>query len=246
MYYLEWVTDSETQQDGWLRAQPMPATAENIAADLAIAIHMGYIHPDEQLPSQSHICTRYRVSTATANRALAKLAASGLTYVKQGRGTYARDLHHDQFAPSPVTVLLTAARICREVASTNWRDAETAYVEVGGSRFYDTPYEDPEKHAPPRQVSVSALVGLDRHIVRWMSEALLLAARRLVGNDGQLADSDTHLMEAARSIVRDGGYRPAGQDMIASWSGNRPPEEDVVLRIWPERGRPLDPDGPPF
>jgi DNA-binding transcriptional MocR family regulator len=227
----------------------MPPTAANIAADLAIAMHRGYIRADEQLPSQSHLCKAYEVSIATANAALAKLAAAGLTYVKQGRGTYAVDLNHDLFRPSPVVDLLTAAGICRSVASTNWPEKNferVASVEVGGSKFYDTAWYDPEKHAPPRLVPVSALIGLDRHLLRFMAEQFVLAARRLVGAGGELADTDTHTVEAARSIVRDGGRRPDKQPPIASLGGPTSPEEDVVLRIWPERGLPPGPDDPPF
>ena len=61
-----------------------------------------------------------------------------------------------------------------------------------------------------------------------------------------LADADAHLVAAARAILRDGGRRPGGQPPIALSGGPAPADEDVALRIWPERGRPIDPDGPPF
>jgi len=103
---------------------------------------------------------------------------------------------------------------------------------------------DPEKVWPPRTVDVSALNALDRHLLRWMSEAFLAAARRLV-SVGQ-TDSDVHLVEAARAVLRDGARRPARQPAIAEQGGPTPADEDVALRIWPERGAPMDPNGPPF
>lgn len=223
----------------------MPPTAANIAADLAIAMFHGYIRPDEQLPSQSHLCRSYGVSTATANAALAKLAAAGLSYVIQGRGTYATNLYDDLLhRPPAIVTLLTAARICRSVASSTWPQPDIATVPVGGSRYWGTPDYDEERHLPPRFVSVAALIGLDRHVVRWMSEQFVLAARRLVGAGGELADTDQHLIQAAESIVTDGGHRPDKQPAIGYNGGPRSAEEDVVLRIWPERGLPVDPDDP--
>lgn len=62
-----------------------------IAADLAQAIHLGLIQPGEQLPSQSKLRQSYGVATATAQSALNKLAATGLTRSEAGRGTFAVD-----------------------------------------------------------------------------------------------------------------------------------------------------------
>ncbi|MEU8936252.1 hypothetical protein AB0D30_41005 [Streptomyces sp. NPDC048409] len=77
-----------------------------------------------------------------------------------------------------------------------------------------------------------------------MSEAFLAAARRLVAHG--VSDTDRHLVESARAVLRDGGRRPEDQPGIALYSGREPDAEDVVLRIWPERAEPRDPNGPPF
>ncbi|MEV5440499.1 hypothetical protein AB0K80_31510 [Streptomyces sp. NPDC052682] len=59
-------------------------------------------------------------------------------------------------------------------------------------------------------------------------------------------EGDTHVIATARAILRDGGRRPEDQTAIAVHGGPTPEDEAVVLRIWPERGEPRDPDGPPF
>jgi hypothetical protein len=95
-----------------------------------------------------------------------------------------------------------------------------------------------------RLVDVSALEGIDRHVLRWTSEALLSAARRLVA-DGS-CEGDVHVIATARAILRDGGRggrRPENEPAIAV-QGPRSADEDVVLRIWPERAAPAAPGQP--
>jgi hypothetical protein len=116
-------------------------------------------------------------------------------------------------------------------------------MDVGGDPDWNTDYAH-EKTAPPRQVDVSALAALDRHVLRWMSEAFLGAARRLIGSGR--SEADEHLITAARSILAAGGRRPDDQPPIAVHGMQRLEGEDVALRIWPERGLPTDPAGPPF
>ncbi|MFF5846423.1 hypothetical protein ACIP25_07120 [Streptomyces massasporeus] len=113
-------------------------------------------------------------------------------------------------------------------------------IQVGGD--VDT---SGDRQGPlTRMVDVSVLEGLDRHVLRWMSEALLSTERRLVA-DGP-CEGDTHVIATARAIHRDGGRRPEVQPGIAVHGGPTPADEDVVLCIWPERASPADPDGPPF
>ncbi|MEU3521132.1 hypothetical protein ABZ770_38755 [Streptomyces sp. NPDC006654] len=90
---------------------------------------------------------------------------------------------------------------------------------------------------PPRRLDVGVLAALDRHVLRWMSEAFLSAARRLVARG--VSDADRHLIESARAILRDGGRRPEGQPGIALSGGPTPAEEDALL------GEPRDPDSRP-
>lgn len=217
--------------------------AQSIAGDLALAIHQGLLLPGEQVPSQAKLMKSYGVAMATAASALAKLAAAGLTRVEPGRGTFVAD--HRRF-PSPNAVLdvMAAAAVCRTLAATAVPAGRRATVGVGGHPDWDTGSADPEKVWAPRSVDVAALNALDRHLLRWLSEALLLAARRLVSSGP--TDGDAHLIEAARAILRDGAQRPPGQPPIAEYGGPVPVAEDVALRIWPERAAPADPNGPPF
>jgi len=211
---------------------PTRTTAEQIAGDLALAIHEGLIRPGEQLPSQAHLMRSYGVAMGTAASALSKLATIGLIRTERGRGTYAED-QDALFRRAPILDVLAAAAVCRHLAATTGPPT----VEVGGSRGWDDPHADPEKVMPPRIVDVSVLVVLDRHLLRWMSDALLTEARRLAGA-GDVGPADDHLLSAARSILREGGRRPERQPGIAYWGGPRRDDQDVAFRIWPERRRP--------
>ncbi|MDW8804386.1 GntR family transcriptional regulator, partial [Streptomyces scabiei] len=218
---------------------------ELIAGDLAVAIHQGSIRDGERLPSQAKLAQSYGVSSGTAAAALGKLAAAGLIRTVPGSGTYATsNPMRALFEPNPVLDVFEAAAMCRSLAALSFGPAEPdpPRIDVGGSPDYGTARED-ENTTPPRRVDVGALAVLDRHVLRWMSEAFLSGARRLVARG--VTDADRHLIASARAIIRDGGRRPEGQPGIAHWGGPVPVDEDVVLRIWPERGKP-DPDGWPF
>ncbi|MEJ8662221.1 GntR family transcriptional regulator [Streptomyces sp. MS1.AVA.4] len=222
-------------------ANDVEGPAEQIAGDLALAIYQGLIPGGEQLPSQSKLMKSYGVAMATAAAALAKLSAAGLTRGVPGRGTYAVDVQRMQ--AHPVLEVMAAASLCRSLAALTFGPGEAApTVGVDGDLDEDTSGD--REPVQPRQVEVSALILLDRQVLRWMSEAFLSAARRLVGA-GQ-READAHLLAAARAILRDGGRRPEGQPAIAIHGMRRPADEDVALRIWPERGDPAGPDGPPF
>ncbi|MPY36757.1 GntR family transcriptional regulator [Streptomyces adustus] len=215
-----------------------------IAGDLAVAIHQGSIRDGERLPSQAKLAQSYGVSSGTAAAALAKLAAVGLIQTAPGSGTYAT-ASPDPFEPNPVLDVMAAASVCRTLAGleSGPGEPEPPALAVGGSPRWGTVSKDDET-MPPRSLDVDVLPGLDRHVLRWMSEAYVSAARRLVAHG--VSDTDRHLIESARAILRDGGRRPQDQPAL-TWAGSpQSADEDVVLRIWPERGEPRDPGGPPF
>ncbi|GGN45746.1 GntR family transcriptional regulator [Streptomyces fuscichromogenes] len=226
----------------------MTVSTENspdlIAGDLAVAIHQGLIREGERLPSQSKLARSYGVSSGTAAAALARLAAACLIRTVPGSGTFAVS-RPGLFEPNPVLDVLAAASVCRSLAGLTFApdDPEPPRLSIGGSPDWGTSLED-EDTVPPRRLDVGVLAVVDRHVLRWMSEAFLSAARRLVAHG--VADADRHLIESARAILRDGGRRPEGQPGIALSGGPMPDDEDVALRIWPERGEPRDPNGPPF
>lgn len=222
------------------------ATAELIAGDLAIAIHRGVLRPGEQVPSQTKLMVSYGVAMATANSALLKLRLAGLCHAVPGKGTFVTDTRPGTGArPNPILDVFTAARVCRSLAATYSPppDGAPMTIPVGGHHLYGTEHEDPEKHWPPRPVDCSALTGLDRHVLRWMSEAFLVGGRRLVGRGR--TETDQHLIEAAQAIINRGGNRPENQLPIAELKFPEPEDEDVILRIWPERTAPVDPEVDP-
>jgi DNA-binding transcriptional MocR family regulator len=220
------------------------ATANDIAADLALAIHQGLIRPGQQVPSQAHLMKSYNVAMGTAAAALGKLAAAGLARGEPGRGTYAMDRVTLALKSAPVLDILAAASLCRSIAAATWPPDAAPVARIGGHPDYGTPYED-ENTLPPRPVDIALLADLDRHVLRWMSEALYDAARRAAG--AGLGPADDHLLAAARAILRDGARRPDGQPPIAAHGGIVPPGEAVALRIWPERAHHAHgPDDPPF
>ncbi|MFJ8697354.1 GntR family transcriptional regulator [Streptomyces roseolilacinus] len=220
------------------------AAPDLIAGDLAVAIHQGSIRGGERLPSQSQLARSYGVSSGTAAAALGKLAAAGLIRTIRGAGTYAI-ARPASGEPHPVMDVLAAASLCRDLASITVGAAKPGppTLDVGGDPAWGTEHERPST-LPPRRVDVGALAALDRHVLRWMSEAYVSAARRLVARG--VTDADRHLITSARALLRDGGRRPEDQEPIAHFGGPVPVDEDVVLRIWPERAEPTAPDGPPF
>nr|BEK71521.1 hypothetical protein KPHV_87480 [Kitasatospora purpeofusca] len=222
--------------------------AERIAGDLALAIHRGLITSGEKLPSQAQLMKAYGVAMGTASSALGKLAAVGMIRTVPGSGTFAEPDGHilGVYNSNPVTDVLAAASLCRHLAAVSFPPGtETPTTYIGGTPDWDDPHADPDRVLPPQRLDVSALVALDRHLLRWMSEAYLTAARRLIGS-GQ-SDADVHLVESARALLRSGGRRPESQPGIAVAGGPYPDDEDVALRIWPERrtpDRPADWGGP--
>ncbi|MER7666433.1 GntR family transcriptional regulator [Streptomyces sp. NPDC096193] len=216
--------------------------AERIAGDLALAIHQGLIRGGERMPSQKELMAAYGVAMGTAAAALAKVRAAGLSRSETGRGTYAVDAN--SALPRPVMEVMAAASLCRQLSATSFGPGTAApTLDLGPSPREDGMAGDREA-APVRQVDVSALVGLDRQVLRWMSEALLVSARRMVAAGHSAVDEQ--LLAAARALLRDGGRRPEGQPAITQHGGCLPAVEDVAARIWPERTRPAGSNWPPF
>jgi DNA-binding transcriptional regulator YhcF (GntR family) len=206
------------------------ATADDIAADLALAIHQGLIGPGERTPSQTDLMQAYGCAMGTAASALSKLAAAGLAQGRPGRGTFAADAKTLAAKSAPILDILAAAALCRGVAARGFRTGTSAVMYVNPDPDYGTSRQD-QHTAPPRPVDVAPLAALDRHLTRWLSEALYAAARRVAGRG--LHPADEHLLEAARAILRDGARRPGGQQPIAASGGPVPDAEDVSRRLWP-------------
>jgi hypothetical protein len=220
---------------------PTPTTAATIAADLLVAIHRGALSWGDKVPTQKELMAAYGVAMATAAAALTKLDAIGLTHARPGAGRFV--VGKPPLRRHDVLDILDAASICRRLACASGGPGPHD-ISVGGDPDWDDPHADPEKRLPPRHVDVTLLTGLDRHLLRWQAEAFVDAARRIVGHG--LTDTDQHLVAAARAILRDGAARPADQAPIPLYGGPQSVGEDVVLRIWPDRARPLGPDDPPF
>lgn len=238
------MNDIEVTSGGGVAAKPAKTySAADIAADLALAIHQGKIWPGGPLPSQARLREVYNVATGTASAALRKLADAGLARGEPGRGTFPVDRATLARKPSQVLDILAAAALCRSIAAIHW-GVDGAVMDIGGDPDYGTDHES-ESAAPPRRVDVSALAALDRHVARWMSEALYEAARRAVG--AGLEPGDTHLMAAVQSILSVGARQPEGQPPIAVSGGPTPDGENVSDRLWPERRNyQPGPDDPPF
>jgi hypothetical protein len=190
--------------------------AERIAGDLALAIHQQLIRPGERLPSQSKLMASYGVANNTASTALGKLAAAGLIRTVPGSGTFAA--RPNPFDPNPVLDVLAAASLCRSLAAHIFDPGSAPVLEIRVGEDVDT-FGDREGPLT-RLVDVSALEGIDRHVLRWMSEALLSAARRLVAEGA--CERDAHVIATARAILRDGGRRPEKQPAIAVHGGPPP------------------------
>ena len=81
--------------------------------------------------------------------------------------------------------------------------------------------------------ATTALEELDRRVLRGLGDAFAAAARRVIGHG--LTDDDAHLIAAAESVIRDGGYRPDGQPPIAQPTAWTSSDEAYARRLWPER-----------
>lgn len=216
-----------------------------IAMDLATAIHRGLIRKGTQLPTQTHLMKSYGVAMGTAAAALRRVREAGLTRTEAGRGVFAAG----GFRPDPtgeyatehpsgqVAVLFEASDICRHLAALSRPEGAPATVELTA---YD---HDEGREVVARRIDTSALEGLDRAMLRALGDALAAAARRIVGYGA--AEIDQHLLTVAELVLRSGARRDPAQPGIALSPGTPSPEEDVALRIWPERAT-APADGAPF
>lgn len=94
-----------------------------------------------------------------------------------------------------------------------------------------------------RRIDATALVGLDRSVVRALGDTFRARVRQIV--DHGAGPGDQTLIDAARAIVRDGGRRPDGQQAIALYPG-LDEDDGVAYQLWPHRADPPGPDDPPF
>ena len=69
---------------------------EQISAWLREQIQQGLFQPDEQLPSESRLGEKFRVSRITVRRALQTLEIEGLLYRRQGLGSFVKETRVSQ------------------------------------------------------------------------------------------------------------------------------------------------------
>jgi GntR family transcriptional regulator len=78
-----------------VHARPDAATSEpkyvRVLAALTDAIHRGEFKPGERIPAESALCTQLSVSLGTVQKALGKLAESGLVVRNRRTGTFVAD-----------------------------------------------------------------------------------------------------------------------------------------------------------
>ncbi|MEU1813516.1 winged helix-turn-helix domain-containing protein [Micromonospora aurantiaca (nom. illeg.)] len=205
-----------------------------IAMDIATAIHAGALSPGQRLPSQTELMRAYGVAMATAASALRKLRTHGLTHTLPGRGVVVAEFQH-----SDVATLYRVGEVCRGLAATTFPPGRAPLMGV--DQFHD--HETSETIQRP--IDMSALVALDRAVLRALGDSFVSTARRAVGYG--LADADQHLLAAARAILRDGGRRPEDQPPIAVFGGASTDDDQYARRLWPHhRADESSDDGPPF
>jgi GntR family transcriptional regulator len=83
---------------------------DQIASRLRIAIAARELPPGHALPSVRHLATRLRVNPATVVQAYRALAADGFVEMRQGAGTFVRDLAPDHRASERSTQARTLVR----------------------------------------------------------------------------------------------------------------------------------------
>lgn len=76
---------------------PTPLYAQ-VAARLRLAIASGELHPGDALPSVRQLAARLRINPATVVQAYRDLEAEGFVEMRQGAGTFVRDLRPEQRA----------------------------------------------------------------------------------------------------------------------------------------------------
>lgn len=69
------------------RSSPVPLHYQ-LREMLRAGISQGEWHPGQRIPTESELCSKYRVSRITVRQAVAALVSEGLLYRAQGRGTF--------------------------------------------------------------------------------------------------------------------------------------------------------------
>ena len=90
---------------------PTPLYAQ-IAARLRLAVAAGELAPGETLPSVRQLAARLRVNPATVVQAYRDLAGEGFVEMKQGAGTFVREVAPDRRAVERAT---QAVRLVRQM-----------------------------------------------------------------------------------------------------------------------------------
>lgn len=101
-----------------------------IARSLRERIYAGQLKPGDQVPSETELVNQYRVARNTVRLALKQLAADGLIYTMQGRGTFVTDQPVLRYPAST-----SHARSRREATATDVHQADLAEQ---GRRGYHT------------------------------------------------------------------------------------------------------------
>jgi DNA-binding GntR family transcriptional regulator len=154
---------------------------QQIADELVAQIAVGRYAVGDSLPTESALCTRFRVSRHTAREALRRLGQLGLVERRQGSGTRVKaqqsPVQYQQFVQSLEELLqygpttrLTVQRARRERASRALArqmdlPAHAEVVHVSGLRFergHELPFASTEIHVVPRR-STDTRALLDRH-----------------------------------------------------------------------------------
>lgn len=194
---------------------------QQIADELVAQIALGRYAVGEALPTESALCTRFRVSRHTAREALRRLGHLGLVERRQGSGTRVKaqqsPVQYQQFVQSLEELLqygpttrLTVQRARRERAGralARAMDVATGseIVHVSGLRFERgnaLPFATTEIHVVPRR-STDVRALLDRHeSVYALIE--LFNVRRLTRVEQTLSAANLAAV-AARKLGQPGG-----------------------------------------
>ena len=92
---------------------PVPLYAQ-IAGRLRLAVASGELRPGEPLPSVRHLAARLRINPATVVQAYRELEGEGFVEMRQGAGTFVRDVAPDRRAGERA---VQAAQLVRRLAA---------------------------------------------------------------------------------------------------------------------------------
>lgn len=92
---------------------PVPLYAQ-IAGRLRLAVASGELRPGEPLPSVRQLAARLRINPATVAQAYRDLEGEGFVDMRQGAGTFVRDMAPDRRADERA---LQAVRLVRQLVA---------------------------------------------------------------------------------------------------------------------------------